>query len=112
MRRSETDQCLGGVLPLNRISGNRYLVYRIYKTGFDNLAGTPLPVRLTEFLQDTQRIGQGVVVGQGNWEAQLEANKQAYAVAFVQRAAFQAAYPNTLTATQFVDQLNTNAGGL
>lgn len=89
-----------------------YLVYRMYKTGFGNLAGAPVPVRFTEFLRDTQQIGQGVQVGIGNWQAQLEANKQAFAIAFVQRAEFLAAFPNSLTADQFVTQLNNNAGGV
>lgn len=87
-----------------------YLVYRTYKTAFGNLAGKPVPVRLNEFLRDTQQIGRGVQVGVGDWQAQLEANKQAYALAFVQRPEFLAAYPNTLTADQFVTQLDTNAG--
>jgi len=89
-----------------------YLVYRIYKTGFGNLPGAPVPVSFTQFLRDTQQIGQGVQVGIGNWQAQLEANKQAFALAFVQRSDFQAAYPGTLTADQFVTQLNNNAGGV
>jgi hypothetical protein len=92
-----------------------YLVYRMYKTGLGNLttpAGAPVPVRFNEFLRDTQQIGQGVQVGIGNWEAQLEANKQAFAIAFVQRTEFLAAYPNSLTADQFVTQLNNNAGGV
>ena len=87
-----------------------YLVYRIYKTAFGNLAGAPVPVQFTEFLRDTQQIGQGVRVGIGNWEQQLENNKQAFALAFVQRTDFQAAYPNTLTADEFVTQLDKNAG--
>jgi hypothetical protein len=89
-----------------------YLVYRIYKAGFGNLPGAPVPVRFVDFLRDTQQIGQGVQVGIGNWEAQLEANKQAFALAYVQRAEFQAAYPNTLTGEQLVTQLDTNAGGV
>ncbi|MFN2532656.1 MAG: Calx-beta domain-containing protein [Pyrinomonadaceae bacterium] len=89
-----------------------YLVYRIYKSGFGNLPGAPVPVTFTEFLRDTQQIGQGVVVGSGNWQQQLESNKQAFTLAFVQRAEFQAAYPNTMTATEFVTKLNTNAGGV
>jgi hypothetical protein len=92
-----------------------YLVYRIYKTGFGNLpnpAGAPVPVRFTEFLRDTQQMAQGVQVGIGNWQAQLEANKQAFAIAFVQRTEFLAALPNSLTADQFVTQLNNNAGGV
>jgi len=89
-----------------------YLVYRTYKTAFGNLTGKPVPVRLNEFLRDTQQIGRGVQVGVGDWQTQLEANKQAYALAFVQRAEFLAAYPNTLTADQFVTQLDTNAGAV
>jgi len=88
-----------------------YFVYRMNKAGFGNLPGAPVPVRFTDFLRDSQRIAQGVQVGVGNWQAQLEANKQAFTLAFVQRSEFLAAFPNTMTATQFVDQLNTNAGG-
>src|SRR6185503_10109498 len=72
---------------------------------------TPVPVVLADFLRDTQEVGQGVRVGIGDWEAKLEANKQAYVLAFVQRSDFLAAYPNSMTAQQFVDKLNTNAGG-
>ncbi|HEV7473065.1 MAG TPA: DUF4214 domain-containing protein, partial [Pyrinomonadaceae bacterium] len=92
-----------------------YLVYRTYKSAFGNLtnpAGAPVPVRFTEFLRDTQQVGQGVQVGIGNWQAQLEANKQAYLLAFVQRADFIAAYPKTLTGDQFVTQLDSRAGGV
>jgi len=89
-----------------------YLVYRTYKTAFGNLAGKPVPVRLIDFLRDTQEIGRGVQVGIGDWQAQLEANKQAYALEFVQRPEFLSAYPNDLTADQFVMQLNANAGSV
>lgn len=89
-----------------------YLVYRVYKSGFGNLPGAPVPVAFNEFIRDTQQVGQGVQVGIGNWEAQLEANKQNYTLDFVQRPAFLAAYPNSMTAQQFVDQLDTNAGGV
>jgi hypothetical protein len=71
-----------------------YLVYRMYKTGFGNVSGTPVPVRFIPFLRDTQQIGQGVVVNVGDWQAQLEANKQAFALAFVQRPEFASAFPN------------------
>ena len=90
-----------------------YLVYRVYKSAFGNLPGAaPVPVRFTEFLRDTQQIGQGVQVGIGNWQQQLEANKQAYVLQFVQRPQFLAAYPNLLSATDFVSQMNTNTGGV
>jgi hypothetical protein len=89
-----------------------YLVYRVYKSGFGNLPSSPVPVGLSDFLRDTQRIGQGVQVNVGNWEAQLEANKQAYTLAFVQRPDFLSAYPNSMTATEFVSQMNTRAGNV
>jgi len=87
-----------------------FLVYRFYKAAYDNLPGTPIPVRLNEFLPDTQQIGQGVVVGVGTWQARLEANKQAFAAAFVTRSRFTSAYPTSLTPAQFVDALYANAG--
>ena len=97
-----------------------YLVERLYKTAYGNALGTstfggahqlPVPVvRLNEFLSDTQKIGLGVVVGQGNWEQILENNKQAFATEFVQRTRFTTAFPSSLTPTQFVDTLNSNAG--
>ncbi len=89
-----------------------YLVYRAYKTAYGNVPNTPVPVRFTEFLPDTQSIGQGVVVGQAGWEAQLETNKAAYFNAFVTTARFTNLYPQTLTAGQYVDALNANAGGV
>jgi hypothetical protein len=92
-----------------------YLVYRTYKSAFGNLTtppGAPVPIVLSDFLRDTQRIGQGVQVNVGDWQTQLENNKQAYMLAFVQRADFLSQYPNTMTATDFVTQLNNRAGGV
>jgi uncharacterized repeat protein (TIGR01451 family) len=97
-----------------------YLVERIYKTAFGDGTGSsnfptphqlPVPVvRLYEFLRDTQEIGQGVVVGVGDWQGRLESNKQEFALEFVSRQRFTLAYPASLTADQFVTQLNANAG--
>jgi hypothetical protein len=92
-----------------------YLVYRTYKTAFGNLTnppGAPVPIVLSDFLRDTQRIGQGVQVNVGNWQAQLEANKQAYMLAFVQRSDFLSQYPNSMSASDFVTQLNIRAGNV
>ena len=96
-----------------------YLVERIYKAAYGDGTGTsstggthPLTVpiiRFNEFLADTQRIGQGVIVNQGNWQAQLEANKQAFTSEFVQRSRFTTAFPASMTAAQFVDALNDKA---
>src|SRR6185369_12089742 len=89
-----------------------YLVYRIYKTAFGNIPGTPVPLVFSDFLRDTQTIGKGVQVHVGDWETQLENNKQAFTLAFVQRADFLLAFPTSMTAQQFVDKLNTNAGNV
>jgi hypothetical protein len=97
-----------------------YLVERMYKSAYGDALGTstfngthtlPVPiVRFSEFLPDTQTIGSGVQVGVGNWQAQLEANKQSFADAFVRRTSFVNRYATSLTPTQFVDALFTNAG--
>lgn len=87
-----------------------YLVYRSYKSAFGNLPGAPVPVTFDDFLRDTQRIAQRVQVNVGAWRSQLEANKQAFSLAFVQRANFLAAFPNSMTAADYVAQLNTRAG--
>jgi hypothetical protein len=90
-----------------------YLVYKIYKASFGNLTdipNAPVPIKRQEFLPDTHEIGNGVIVNQGNWQQQLEANKQAFTLEFVQRARFTAAFPTTMTPAQFVDKLFSNAG--
>jgi glycosyl hydrolase family 42 (putative beta-galactosidase) len=97
-----------------------YLVERIYKAAYGDgignstLGGThhiPVPiVRLNEFLADTQQISNGVIVNQTGWEQVLENNKQAFTAAFVQRARFTNAFPASMTAAQFVNALNANAG--
>ncbi len=87
-----------------------YLVYRFYKSAYGNIPGAPVPVRFGEFLPDTQQIGQGVVVGVGNWQAQLEANKQAFALAFVTRSRFTNAFPTSSNPAAFVDALFARSG--
>jgi PKD repeat protein len=90
-----------------------YLVYRIYKAAYGNLTtplNAPVPIRLSEFLPDTQEIGNGVIVNQGNWQQQLDNNKQAFILEFVQRERFTTAFPTTLAPAQFVDKLFSNAG--
>ncbi|MDX6578050.1 MAG: hypothetical protein QOE96_4003, partial [Blastocatellia bacterium] len=91
-----------------------YYVYRTYKTAFGDInpPTVPVPVRYREFITDTKEVQRGVIVGQGAWQAQLDANKQAYALAFVTRAGFQSRYPSSMTATAFVDGLNANAGNV
>jgi hypothetical protein len=97
-----------------------YLIYRIYKAAYGNANATsgtggthafsaPM-VRFNEFLGDSREIGNGVVVNQPGWEQVLENNKRSFTGRFVQRSRFAALYPTTMTAAQFVDALNANAG--
>jgi len=100
-----------------------YLVYRTYKAAFGDAQGSAVinnvhvailvpRVQFNDFLPESARIARGVQVGIGNWQQQLEANKQAYMLGFVQRADFQTDYPATMTADQFVTQLNTRASNV
>jgi hypothetical protein len=99
-----------------------YLVERLYKVAYGDAVGTstlggthqlsvPI-VRLNEFLADTQQIGRGVIIGQPGADQILENNKQALIAEFVLRSRFTTAFPLSMTPTQFVDTLNTNAGGV
>ena len=89
-----------------------FFVYRLFKASYPDNNSRPRGFPgYREFFHDTQEIGRGVIVGQGNWQAQLETNKQLAAVEFVERPEFKLRYPTTLTAAQFVDALNTNTGG-
>lgn len=87
-----------------------YLVYRMYKVAYGNLPNAPVPVKYEEFLPDAQQVALGVQVGIGNWQAQLESNKVAFAQAFVSRDRFTTAFPTAMTPTQFVDALYANGG--
>ena len=56
-----------------------------------------------------RRSRRGVVVGQGNWQQLLDANRLAFMNEFVMRAEFVALYPTTDTPTQYVDKLYQHA---
>jgi hypothetical protein len=62
-----------------------------------------------EFIRDTQGIQRGIVVGQGNWQAQLTANQIAFENDFVMRPEFIGLYPTTDTPAQYVDKLYLHA---
>lgn len=87
-----------------------YLVYKTYKASYGNLPNAPVPLKLNEFLPDTQQIGQGLIVNQPGWQQVLENNQQSFFSAFVQRSRFSSTYPTSLMPDQFIDQLFTNAG--
>src|SRR6185369_13239745 len=93
-----------------------YFAYRAYKSAYGdaispNVAGTVPVIRFKEFLADAHRLGEGVQVGVGNWQQQLDDNKNAYALEFVQRSRFVVAYPLSMSADEFVSKLDQNTGG-
>ncbi len=89
-----------------------FLVYRLYKASFPASPTRPRGFpRYQELITDSQTIGNGVIVGQPNWEQQLNANIVAYINGFVNRPEFQSQYPAQLTAAQYVDNLNAQTNG-
>jgi hypothetical protein len=87
-----------------------FFVYKTYKAAFGNLSGKPVPVRRETFMPETRSIANGVIVGVGLWQKQLDDNKDAYARAFVQRSDFVAKYPTGASAAAYVDALFSTAG--
>jgi hypothetical protein len=86
-----------------------YLVIRAHKAAFVNNKGMP---RYDTFLRDQHEIGDGIIVGQGNWQAQLAANKQAYLQDFVSRSEFTSkpSFAPGVAAGTYVDALFANSG--
>jgi hypothetical protein len=80
-----------------------YLVYRLYQESFGRQP------RYAEFIPDVQEIGRGVVVGQGNWQAQLAANRQSFADTWVTRPSFKSVFDGSSNLA-YVDRLYVNAG--
>jgi len=79
-----------------------FLVHRLYKAAFNRIP------RFAEFLPDTRRIGEGLVVNQEGWQERLEANTRQFVEEFVARAEFRERYPEAMTPEQYVDALNLN----
>jgi hypothetical protein len=98
------------------VSGAFYLAIEFQQTGSivyrANLASFATLPRFNQFFTDSARIGRNVIVNQAGWEALLEGNKQAFYAGWVQLPTFTAAFPNTMTAAEFVDKLNTNSGNV
>jgi PKD repeat protein len=88
-----------------------YFTFRFYRASFPDNMQRPRGVpRYLEFLRDEQKLQHAVVVGQPNWEAILEQNKQGVALDWVDRADFIAEYPTTMTRDEFVDKLFSRSG--
>jgi uncharacterized protein (TIGR03118 family) len=86
------------------------LAYLANKAAFGASAlGSPGPVFFGQFEKDTQQLQKDLIFGTGTFDAQLEANKQAYFNDFVTRPEFIAKFAD-LTNAQYVDSLLTTAG--
>ncbi|HLM56629.1 MAG TPA: Calx-beta domain-containing protein, partial [Pyrinomonadaceae bacterium] len=83
-----------------------FVVYLAHQAAFQ----TAERLRLKDFLADVRGIGRGIVVNQGDWKGQIEANKTAFFDEFVTRAAFASKF-GALSNAQYVDALNAGAGG-
>jgi hypothetical protein len=85
-------------------------VVRAQKSAFGNDFGH-LPT-FSLFLTDQKSIANGVVVGQGNWQAQLAANKVSYLQNVVSRSSFtsQPSFAPGVAAATYVDALFANVG--
>jgi hypothetical protein len=85
-----------------------YLVYRTYKASFGNLPGKPVPLTFVQLFADSERLDRNVIVNVGDWQSQIETNKQAFFLGWVQRPEFIARFPVGMAPASFVDALNAN----
>ena len=64
-----------------------------------------------EFIRDAQEVGRGVVVGEGDWQRQLNDNREAFMKDFVSRPEFIALYPTVDSPATYVNKLFVHAFG-
>jgi len=83
-----------------------YFVMRLYQASYGQLPALP---RFRQFLFDAQEVQRGVVVGVGDWAAQLEANKARFTQEWAARPEFRAVHDARSNA-DYVDALFANAG--
>ena len=95
------------------VSAAYFLSIEFQQTGglVDGMYRASYGVRPTygAFMPDTRTVGMGVVVGQEGWQARLQANKEAFANAWVNRAAFHQKYDG-MDNSLFVDTLIQHTG--
>ncbi len=83
-----------------------FFVIRVQRAAFGRKSDTAASrFMYQEFMRDARQVGEDVVIGQPGADAQLEANKQAYATEIVTSAAFITRFPIGLSAEQYVDSL-------
>jgi hypothetical protein len=114
-----SDQILGCGADTNCIERRRenvsaayFLSIEFQQTGglVDGLYRASYGVRpnFAQFMPDVRTVGLGVVVGSNGWQQTLQANKETFATAFVDRPAFHQVYDG-LSSGEYVDALIAHA---
>jgi hypothetical protein len=85
------------------------LVRGFYVAALDRPLTNNMPA-FVEFERDTQAMQKDVVVGQANWQQNLDNNRDAFMKDFVMRTEFVGLYPTSDTPVQYVDKLYLHAG--
>ena len=80
-----------------------FLVHRLYESSFNRVPS------YREFMEGTQRLGEGLIVGPNGWQAKLDSSKQMFLNEWVNCSRFKDVF-DSRTNTQFVDLLFANAG--
>jgi hypothetical protein len=84
------------------------LVQAFYAAALDRPNNRP---GYLEFIRDNQAVGRGVIVGEGNWQQTLNANRDAFMQDFVMRPEFVGLYPAVDSPTSYVNKLYLHALG-
>ena len=87
-----------------------FYLLRAQRAAFGRRSADSTRLSFASFLPDARALGEGVVVGQGDWRARLDLNKQAYAERVVAGAEFNARFPASQTGPEFVSALYASAG--
>jgi cytochrome c peroxidase len=87
-----------------------FYAIRVQRTAFGRKSADASRLTLASFLPDARTLGDGVVVGVGDWPQRLEQNKQAYAERVVAGADFAVRFPATQSAAEYVAALYASAG--
>jgi hypothetical protein len=84
------------------------LVQAFYAAAFDRPKSLP---SYLEFIRDTQAVGRGVVMGEGDWQQKLNENREAFMKDFVMRPEFVGLYPTVDSPNAYVNKLYLHAVG-
>jgi cytochrome c peroxidase len=87
-----------------------FYLLRAQRAAFGRKSADASRLSFASFLPDARALGANVVVGQEDWQGQLNANKQAYAEGVVAGADFVARFPVSQTGQEFVEALYASAG--